>query len=566
MLEVRGEVYMRSDEFAQLNQELLARGEKPAANPRNAAAGSLRQKDARVTAQRPLRFFAYAVGLVEGPWVPTQWQMLTTLREMGFVINDDARQFDDFDAVLAYAHDWMMRRDDLPYEVDGIVFKVDSLAQQSTLGVAGRDPRWALAYKFPPREIQSTLLAITAEVGRTGVITPRAEIAPVRLSGVVVRNASLHNADLVAKLDVRIGDRVILKRAGDVIPYIIGPVVAARNGTEVPWQMPTHCPACGTPLERSEGEVAWRCPDFGICPAQLARRIEYAVSREALDIVGLGEKQVALFIERGLVSDIADIFDLKPDDFVDVDGFAEKKIANLMESIAQAKTRPVARVLTSLGVPMIGSVVSQILMAYFGSLAALANASVADLSAIEGIGPVKAQRVVDFFARPENRALINKLAERGVTVAGGASALTSGGAQLTGHTYVVTGTIAGLSREEAEDFIKQHGGKVTGSVSKKTTAVVAGNDPGANKVSKATELEIPIIDWAAVLERVGRQAELPADEPDATDGAGDWSRAQHDASPVVEAADVAQMCRAEPSADVNPSPPHHDGQMSFLSE
>jgi len=515
-LEVRGEVYMRSDEFALLNQELMARGEKPAANPRNAAAGSLRQKDARVTAQRPLRFFAYAAGLVEGPWVASQWQVLTTLRAMGFATNDDARCFDDFEGLLAYAREWMEKRDQLPYEVDGIVFKVDSLQQQHTLGVAGRDPRWAIAYKFPPRETTSILRAITVEVGRTGVVTPRAEIEPVQLSGVVVRNASLHNADQVAKLDVRIGDRVILKRAGDVIPYIIGPVVAARTGTEVPWQMPGQCPACGTPLERSEGEVAWRCPNFGICPAQLARRIEYAVSREALDIAGLGEKQVLLFIERGLIRDIADIFDLKPDDFSGMEGFGEKKIANLMDSIAQAKNQPVTRVLMSLGIRFVGPAVSQLLMARFGSLDALAHASEAEMSVIEGIGPAKAQSVVAFFAFPEHRALIEKLAARGVRVVGESTAQVTGSA-LAGQSYVVTGSIAGLSREDAENFIKQHGGKVVGSVSKKTTAVVMGSDPGANKTSKATELGIPMIGWDDLVARVSTvgapTAQVPARGP-----------------------------------------------------
>ena len=501
VLEVRGEVYMRSDEFALLNQEFDARGEKPAANPRNAAAGSLRQKDARVTAQRPLRFFAYGVGTVEGTWVASQWQVLHTLRAMGFATNDDARYFDDFEELLAYAREWMEKRDQLPYEVDGIVFKVDSLQQQHTLGVAGRDPRWAIAYKFPPRETTSVLRAITVEVGRTGVVTPRAEIEPVQLSGVVVRNASLHNADQVAKLDVRIGDRVILKRAGDVIPYIIGPVVAARVGTEVPWQMPSQCPACGTPLERSEGEVAWRCPNFGICPAQLARRIEYAVSREALDIAGLGEKQVALFIERGLIRDIADIFDLKPDEFVGMEGFGEKKIANLMDSIAQAKNQPVTRVLVSLGIRFVGPAVSQLLMARFGSLDALASASEAEMSVVEGIGPAKAQSVVAFFAFPEHRALIEKLAARGVRVVGEQTAQAAGSA-LAGQSYVVTGSIAGLSREDAENFIKQHGGKVVGSVSKKTTAVVIGSDPGVNKTSKAAELGIPMIDWATLVAQV----------------------------------------------------------------
>jgi DNA ligase (NAD+) len=504
-IEVRGEVYIRSDEFADLNKRLVEHGDKPHANPRNAAAGSLRQKDSRITASRPLRFFAYAVGYIEGTPFVSQWQTLQMLREFGFATNDDARHFSEFNDLLAYAQTWMTRRDDLAYEVDGIVFKVDSIVQQALLGVAGRDPRWALAYKFPARETTSILRAITVAVGRTGVITPAAEIDPVQLSGVTVRNASLHNADLIEKLDLRIGDTVVLKRAGDVIPYIIGPVKEKRTGVEVPWQMPTHCPACDTPLERADGEVAWRCPNFGICPAQLVRRIEYAVSREALDIVGLGEKQAQLFVEKGLIRDVADIFDLQPHHFVDMEGFGDKKVANLMQSIADAKQQPVARVLMSLGIRFVGTAVSQLLMNHFGSLARLAEATIDEMSVIDGIGPAKAQSVVDFFAHPEHRALIDKLAARGVNVAGGGSTAPTSQA-LANQVFVVTGTIAGYSREEAEALIARHGGKVTGSVSKKTAYVVAGSDPGASKIQKATDLSVPIIDIDALLAMIGADA------------------------------------------------------------
>lgn len=514
-IEVRGEVYMRSDEFAALNQRLIEQGDKPHANPRNAAAGSLRQKDSRITASRPLRFFAYAVGYIEGAPFVSQWQTLQMLRAFGFSINDDARHYAEFADLLAYAATWMSQRDDLAYEVDGIVFKVDNIAQQRLLGEAGRDPRWAIAYKFPARETTSILRAITVAVGRTGVITPAAEIDPVQLSGVTVRNASLHNADLIEKLDLRIGDTVILKRAGDVIPYIIGPIKDKRAGVEVPWQMPTHCPACDTPLERADGEVAWRCPNFGICPAQLVRRIEYAVSREALDIVGLGEKQAQLFVEKGLIRDVADIFDLQPSHFVDMEGFGEKKIANLMQSIADAKQQPVARVLMSLGIRFVGTVVAQLLMNHFGSLARLADATVDEMSAIEGIGPAKAQSVVDFFAHPEHRALIDKLAARGVNVSGGGSPAPTSQA-LANQVFVVTGTIAGYSRDEAEALIVRHGGKVTGSVSKKTSYVVAGSDPGTSKIQKANDLSVPIIDIAALMEMIGEDASVADDAGEST--------------------------------------------------
>ncbi len=500
-IEVRGEIYMRSDDFAELNERLRDAGEKTAANPRNAASGSLRQKDPAITKTRPLRFFAYAIGPVAGGrWPDTQWGTLRALHDLGFDINEDAREFAAFDDLLAYARAWMQKRDTLAYEVDGIVFKVNNLAQQRELGVAGRDPRWALAYKFPARETSSILKNISVAVGRTGVLTPAAEIEPVQLSGVTVRNASLHNADLIEKLDLRIGDRVILKRAGDVIPYIIGPIVATRTGHEVVWQMPTHCPSCGTAVVRPEGEVAWRCPNSDQCPEQRKRRIEYAVSREALDIVGLGEQQARLLVERGLIHDVADIFTLQPADFAEMDGFGEKKITNLMQAIADAKTRPVTRVLVSLGIHMVGTVVAQLLMNHFGSLQALADADVAEISQIEGIGPIKAQNVVEFFARPGHRTLISKLAAVGVQVSGGGIQRQSD--VLAGHIVVVTGTLP-LGREQVEALVVTHGGKATGSVSKKTSFVLAGSEPGGSKISKANELGVPVKSWDEFVALIG---------------------------------------------------------------
>ncbi|MEO7912935.1 MAG: NAD-dependent DNA ligase LigA, partial [Roseiflexaceae bacterium] len=287
-IEVRGEVYMRIADFEALNKRLADAGERVAANPRNAAAGSLRQKDPSITAGRALRFFAYAVGPFEGITLRSQWQTLELFRALGFPVNRDRRRFEDFEQVIAYTREWMARRDKLEYEADGIVVKVDDFAQQRELGVVGRDPRWAIAYKFPARETTSRLLDIVINVGRTGVITPNAAIEPVTIGGVVVRNASLHNADYIKERDIRIGDYVTVKRAGDVIPYIIGPLVARRDGSEQPWIMPERCPACDTPLERVEGEVAYRCPNFGICPAQLVRRLEHFVSRAAMDMAGIG--------------------------------------------------------------------------------------------------------------------------------------------------------------------------------------------------------------------------------------------------------------------------------------
>ena len=502
-IEVRGEIYMRTDEFDALNERLRAAGEKTAANPRNAAAGSLRQKDPRVTATRPLRFFAYSIGPVNGTWPDTQWETLTALNVLGFDINDAAKRFTDFEAMINYAREWMRKRDELLYEVDGIVFKVDSLAQQRELGIVGTDPRWAIAYKFEARETSSTLKNITVAVGRTGVITPAAEIEPVQLSGVTVRNASLHNADLITKLDIRIGDRVLLKRAGDVIPYIMGPLLAARPADAVPWQMPTHCPVCNTVLVRPDGEVAWRCPNSDGCPEQRIRRLEYAVSREALDIVGLGEQQVRMLVEKGLVSDIADIFTLTPDVFVDMEGFGEKKIANLTKSIANAKNQPVLRVFISLGIHMVAEKVAQLLLQYFDSIAAIAHASMAEMSEIDGIGPVKAQNVAEFFGRPGNQHLLEKLTALGLNVSGGR--IVPRGDSLAGMTIVVTGSVPDYSREQIEALITRHGGKPTSSVSKKTSYVVAGSEPGGSKMQKATEYNVSIIDWDAFMAIVGRE-------------------------------------------------------------
>lgn len=505
-LEVRGEVYMRTDEFDLLNQRLTAAGEKTAANPRNAASGSLRQKDPKITRQRPLRFYAYAIGPVDGRWPDTQWETLDLLRAFGFVINDDVRLCETYDAAITYAHAWMQKRDDLQYEVDGVVLKVNSLAQQRELGVAGRDPRWALAYKFPAREATSILRNIIVSVGRTGNITPAAEIAPVQLSGVTVSNASLHNADLIEKLDLRIGDRVMLKRAGDVIPYIIGPVVEARTGAEQPWQMPTHCPSCGTPLVRPGTEVAWRCPNVAGCIEQRKRRIEYAVSREALDIVGFGEKQAALLVDLGLITDVADIFGLTSDDFAGLEGFGERKISKLIDAIIAAKQQPVTRVLISMGITLVGTTVSQLLLQRFDSLAALADATAEEIASIEGVGPGIAQSVSEYFAVPTNRALIAKLTAAGLQTSGGATRIISSTA-LAGMVFVVTGSFATMSREQAETLIAEHGGKATGSVSKKTTYVLAGSEPGASKTSKAAELGVPILDETQFRQMITANAE-----------------------------------------------------------
>jgi DNA ligase (NAD+) len=508
-IEVRGEVYMRIADFEALNERLAAAGEKVAANPRNAAAGSLRQKDPSVTAGRALRFFAYAVGPFEGVHLPSQWQTLEYFQSLGFPVNRDRRRFEDFEQVVAYTREWMARRDALEYEADGIVIKVDSFAQQRELGVVGRDPRWAIAYKFPARETTSRLIDISVAVGRTGVITPGAVIEPVNLGGVIVRNASLHNADYIAARDIRIGDYVTVKRAGDVIPYIIGPVVDRRDGSEQPWHMPERCPACDTPLERAEGEVAYRCPNFGICPAQLVRRLEHYVSRGAMDIVGIGEKQAQLLVERGMVKDVADLYTLTAESFAGMEGFGEKKIGNLLAAIADSKDRPLARLIVGLGIRFVGEVAAQALAAGFGSLEALMDATAEQIDDVEGIGPVVAGSVAQFFGLDANRALVQKLKHVGVQTAQHVAAARAGDG-LSGLSFVITGTLPTLTREQAEDLIKSHGGKIAGSVSKKTSYLVAGEAAGS-KLAKARELNVPILDQAGLLALVGEPAEAPND-------------------------------------------------------
>lgn len=521
-IEVRGEVYMRTADFETLNDRLAAAGEKIFANPRNAAAGSLRQKDPTITAARPLRFFAYGVGVVEGISLNSQWQTLRYLRALGFPVNQDVRRFTDFAEVLAYCEAWMAKRDDLPYEADGVVIKIDDFAQQRELGVVGRDPRWAIAFKFPAREAITRLLDITVNVGRTGVVTPNAELEPVQIGGVTVRNASLHNADYIAQRDIRIGDYVIVKRAGDVIPYVVGPVIARRDGSERPWQFPTHCPACGSPLEREEGEAAWRCNNFSICPAQLVRRVEHFVSRSALDIVGMGERQAELFVQRGLIRDVADIFFLKADQLAELEGFGPKRIANLLAAIDAARQRPLDRLLVGLGIRYVGTVAAQTLVAALGSLDAIMAARQEELEQIPGIGPVVAASIVDFFSRPANRALIEKLRAAGVQM-GGVSGPTRQSDTLAGKTFVLTGTLPSLSREQASALIVAHGGKVTDSVSKKTSHVVAGANAGS-KLTKALQLGIPVIDEAGLLALIGTTAEpqpSPPPPPPETNTDGD---------------------------------------------
>lgn len=489
-IEVRGEVYMPIADFNRFNQQQLDKGEKIYANPRNFAAGSLRQLDSRITAQRPLAFFAYAIGYVEGAEIGSQQQALDYLKALGFPVNPDILHTTSFAAAIDFIHKWMERRNDLPYDADGAVVKIDSFALQRELGVVGNAPRWAIAYKFPAREATTKVLAIKGNVGRTGQITPYAELEPVNIGGVIVRNATLHNYDDLAKKDIREGDTVIIKRAGDVIPQVVKPILDLRPADSQPAQPPAVCPVCGQPTTRLGDDVALFCINAA-CPAQLVRQVEYFVSRGAMDIEGFGIKIGEQLVAEGFIKDIADIYFLQRDDLLKLEGFAEKKVDNLLGAIEASKQQPFDRFLTALGIRYVGNVVAGLVVSHFPAIDQLSRATQEELQAIEGVGPRIAESLAAWFSGPANQALIDKFRRAGVTL----QARRTGPEQpqtLAGLTFVITGTLPTWSREQAQAFIEQHGGKVTGSVSKKTNYLVLGENPGS-KLTKAQSLGIPTL-------------------------------------------------------------------------
>lgn len=489
-IEVRGEVYMPIADFNRFNQQQLDRGEKIYANPRNFAAGSLRQLDSRITAQRPLAFFAYAIGYVEGAEIGSQQQALDYLKALGFPVNPDILHTTSFADAIDFIHKWMERRNDLPYDADGAVVKIDSFALQRELGVVGNAPRWAIAYKFPAREATTKVLAIKGNVGRTGQITPYAELEPVNIGGVIVRNATLHNYDDLAKKDIREGDTVIIKRAGDVIPQVVKPILDLRPADSQPAQPPAVCPVCGQPTTRLGDDVALFCINAA-CPAQLVRQVEYFVSRGAMDIEGFGIKIGEQLVAEGFIKDIADIYFLQRDDLLKLEGFAEKKVDNLLGAIEASKQQPFDRFLTALGIRYVGNVVAGLVVSHFPAIDQLSRATQEELQAIEGVGPRIAESLVAWFSGPANQSLIDKFRRAGVTL----QARRTGPEQpqtLADLTFVITGTLPTWSREQAQAFIEQHGGKVTGSVSKKTNYLVLGENPGS-KLTKAQSLGIPTL-------------------------------------------------------------------------
>ena len=493
-LVVRGEAYIPIADFEKMNRKLAESGEKTFANPRNAAAGTLRQLDPRVVASRPLRLWCYAIVASEGPVPTSQWETLEYLQALGFPVVKERARFDDFEEVVQYCLSWIPRRDTLSFEADGLVIKVDDLRIQEELGVVGRAPRGAIAFKFPAREATTRLLDIGVNVGRTGVVTPYAILEPVELAGATIRKATLHNFDYIREKDIRIGDRILIKRSGDVIPYVVGPIPDVRDGSERPYEMPTTCPACGGPLVRAEEEVAVYCLNPA-CPAQLVRRVEYWAGRNQVDIAGLGRQQAALLVEEGLLHDVADLYFLRPEDLLRLEGFAEKATENLLRAIAASKERPLARVLAALGIRRVGSTVAELLVQHYPSLEALARASREELEAIPGIGPFTAQAIVEWFADERNRALLEKLKRAGVRLAEERAA-PAAPPTLAGRTFVITGTLPTMTREEATAYIRAHGGQVSESVSRKTDFLVVGESPGGTKYRRAQELHIPMIDEA----------------------------------------------------------------------
>jgi DNA ligase (NAD+) len=487
-LVVRAEAFMMIADFEKLNQELAEKGEKVYQNPRNTAAGSLRQLDPALVAQRPLTILSYAI-VTHNPQT-TQWGTLQYLKRLGFPVSDWSQRCDTLEEMLACTREWQTKRAQIPFEIDGVVIKLNDLTLADELGFVGKDPRGSIALKFPAREVTTILRDIGVAVGRTGVLTPYAILEPVEIGGVIVKQATLHNFDYIAEKDIRIGDRVMVKRAGDVIPYIIGPIVDVRKGNEWPYQIPETCPVCHQKVENFEGEVAWYCINSS-CPAQIIRNIEHFVSREAMDIVGLGIKIVEQLVEAGLVHDMADLYSLQKEDLLKLEGFADKKADKLLDAVTASKGQTLGRLITALGIRGIGEVAAEDLSRHFEDLDDLAKASAEQIKAIEGFGPNMAEAIVDWFALEKNREIIRKLKAAGVRPYRSIK-VSSVPQTLAGKKFVVTGTLENFSREGIKAYLGEHGGKVSDSVSAQTDYLVVGENPGS-KLDKARTLGVTIL-------------------------------------------------------------------------
>jgi DNA ligase (NAD+) len=493
--EVRGEVYLPKRRFAAFNAQLEEAGKPTYANPRNAAAGAVRQLDPAVTAKRGLGTFMYQ--LEPPPRAGTQAGVLDLLERAGFTVNPHRHVAGSVDEVVAYIEHWAQKRHDLDYETDGVVIKVSSLAQQEELGKVSRSPRWAIAYKFPPEEVETEVLDIAIQVGRTGAVTPVAHLRPVLVAGSTVRRATLHNEDEVARKDIRIGDTVVLHKAGDVIPEIVRPLLEKRPSGATPWVMPNHCPACGSELVREPDEVVRRCVN-PLCPAQRRERLRHFASRSGMNIEGLGESIIDQLVDAGFVADAADLFAVTTDQLLTLEGFAQRSAQKLHDSIAGRRDVPLTRLINALGLPHVGEHTAALLGQHFGSLEALAAAGVDELTAVEGVGPIVAESVARWFATGEGRELLARLRDAGVTAQ---PVRAAAGGPWHGQSWVLTGSMDSLSRPEAEERIRALGGSPGSSVSKRTHTVVAGATPGS-KLTRAQELGVRVIDEKAFLDEL----------------------------------------------------------------
>jgi DNA ligase (NAD+) len=500
-MEIRGEIYFPFDRFEKMNAERARAGDAVFANPRNAAAGSLRQLDPAITASRPLRFYGYSVAVPDGADLPfrTQSELLAALVEWGVPVAPNRRRCATLSEVESWAHEIEHDvRPTLNFAIDGGVVKVDSLRLQEELGVVGgREPRWAIARKFAPDIAETKLLGIEVNVGRTGALNPFAVLEPVEIGGVIVKLATLHNEDLIISKDLRVGDWVQVKRAGEVIPQIIAPIPEKRTGTEKPWRMPSKCPACGTPPTREEGEAAIYCPNVA-CPGRQLEGLVHFTSRAAMDIRGLSYARIQQLVTAGLVRDAGDIYSLKRESLLKLEGYASKGADSLIAAIQASKSQPLSRLLHALGIRHVGSIAAQVLAQHFGTLDAIMAASAADIESVRGIGATIANGVVAFFSDPAGKALVNKLRRAGVNLTE-PRAVAAGG-PLSGMTVVITGTLPTLSRAKATALIEAAGGRITGSVSRSTTFVVAGEEAGS-KLEKAKSLGVEVIDEAGLLRR-----------------------------------------------------------------
>ncbi len=499
LLEVRGEVYMEKRAFQELNRERERRGEPLFANPRNAAAGSLRQLDPSITASRPLKAFFYATGRVEGIEIRSQEELLTTLPKLGLPVNPLWRKCSSPEEAIRFYHELVSMRDELPYAADGMVVKVNDFAQREVLGEVSRAPRWAIAFKFPAEEATTRVLDIVVQVGRTGALTPVAILEPVEVSGVTVSRATLHNEDEIRRKDIRIGDWVVVRRAGEVIPEVVKSIPERRTGKEKVFKMPDRCPVCGGPVVRPPGEVIHRCENVS-CPARIKESIRHFASRRAADIQGLGEKLVDQLVDKGLVKRISDIYRLKKEQLVALERMGEKSAQNLLDQIERSKGMSLARLIYALGIRYVGEHLAEVLAQHFRSIDELAEASYEELVAIPEIGPRIAQSIVDFFRNEDNRKLIEEL--KAAWIDPRSEPPTGEGAPLSGKTFVFTGRLSSFTREEARRLVESLGGRVASSVSRRVDYLVVGEDPGS-KLERARQLGIPTLNEEEFKKLVG---------------------------------------------------------------